>query len=135
MPNTIVLAVGLDWWLLEQHGAAWKSAGFIVVWTASINDAIDCLKAGVFDLVMLGQSIPAETREKLAVLVRGIGANVPAACVPGSPGHLDSIANAAFERDSTDLLAGMRELLRSKASMRTAQAMLNPTSSEVSAAH
>jgi len=127
MQIILVLAVGLDWHLLESHREAWKSAGCFATSTASIRGAIDHFHAGDFDLVLLGHSIPAEARERLAFLIRATGARVPVACIAGSPGHHDSFADATFEQDSTDLLTGMRELVTRKARMRTAPAMLNGT--------
>lgn len=128
MQVTFVLAVGLDWYLLESHRAAWRQAGYFVISAASIKGAIEHFQVGDFDLVLLGDSIPAEARERLTLLIRATAADVPVACIAGSPGHHDSFADATIEQDSTDLLTGMRELLRSKARMRTAPAMLNGTS-------
>lgn len=54
---------------------------------------------------------------------------LPVARIAESPGHHDSFADETFERGSTDLLIGMRELLKREASMRIAPAMLNGTSS------
>lgn len=127
MQITLVLAVGLDWHLLDGHRAAWKSAGYFIISTASIKDAIDQFQDGDFDLVLLGPSIPAEAKERLTFLIRATGARVPVACIVDSPGHHDSFVDATFERDSADLLTGMRELLMSKARMRTVPAMLNGT--------
>lgn len=128
MQVTVVLAVGLDWNLLENHSAAWKSAGYFVVSTASIQGAIDQFRAGDFDMVLLGHSISAESRERLTFLVRATGAQVPVACIAASPGHHDSFADATFEQNSTDLLTCMRDLLTSKAKTRAASARLNGTS-------
>ena len=120
MQIILVLAVGLDWYLLESHREAWKSAGYFVISTTLIKGAIDHFHAGDFDLVLLGHSIPAEARERLTSLIRATGALVPVACIAGSPGRHDYFADATFEQDSADLLTGMRELLRSKARLRTA---------------
>ncbi len=128
MQTILVLAVGLDWHLLESQREAWKSAGCFAISTGTIKDAIDHFQAGDFDLVLLGNSITAEARERLTFLIRATGAHVPVVCIAGSPGHLDPFADATFEQDSIDLLTGMHELLRSKARMRTAPAMLNGTS-------
>jgi hypothetical protein len=128
MQIILVLAVGLDWYLLENQRAAWKSAGVFAISTASIKGAIDHFQAGDFDLVLMGPSIPAEARERLTFLIRSSGAHVPVVSIAGSPGHRDSFADATFEQDSTDLLTGMRELLRNREGMRTAPAKLNSTS-------
>jgi len=108
--------------------AAWKSAGYFAISTASIKDAINHFKAGDFDLVLLGHSIPVEARERLTFLIRTTCSHVPVACISGTSGHQDSFADATFERDSTDLLTGMRKLLDVKARMRRTAAMLNGVS-------
>jgi len=128
MEIIVVLAVGLDWHLLEGYRETWKSAGIYAVSTATIKGAIEHFQAGDFDLVLLGHSIPAEARERLTFLIRANGAKVPVVCIAGSPGHHDSFADATFEQNSSELLNGMRDLLRNKASMRTAGAALNGTS-------
>ncbi len=128
MQITLVLAVELDWHLLDSHRAAWKSAGYFVISTASIKGAIDQFQDGDFDLVLLGHSIPAEARERLTFLIRAMGARVPVACIADSPGHNDSFADATFEGDSAELLTGMHELLTGRARSRTAPSMLNGTS-------
>jgi hypothetical protein len=99
-----------------------------------VKGAIDHFQGGDFDLVLLGQSIPAEARERLTFLIRAKGAHVPVACIASSWGHHDSFADATFEQDSTDLLTGMWELLRSKARIRTGLAILDGTSTKVPAA-
>ena len=127
MQVIIVLAVGLDWHLLESNRAAWKSAGYFVISTTSIKDAINHFQNGDFDLVLIGHPIPADARERLTFLIRGTGARAPVACIADSPGRHDSFADATFERDSTDLLNGMRELLRSGPGARTSPPMPNRT--------
>jgi DNA-binding NtrC family response regulator len=125
MQIILVLAVGLDWYLLESHRTAWKSAGVFAISTTSIRGAIDHFQAGDFDVMLLGNSIPAEARERLTFLIRSNSAQVPVISIAGSPGHRDSFADATYAPDSTDLLAGMRELLSSKARTRTAPAKLD----------
>ncbi len=127
MPVTVVLAVGLDSWLLEDHRAAWRSAGYYVISTASIKEGINHFKAGDFDLVLLGHSIPAEAREKLAILIRATGSRVPVVCIAATSGHRDSFADATFEQHSSELLTGIGALLKSKARMRAASATLYGT--------
>lgn len=128
MQIILVLAVGLDWYLLESQRAAWKAAGVFAISAASIKGAIDHFQAGDFDLVLLGPSIPAEARERLTFLIRSSGTRVPVASIAASPGHHDSFVDATFEPDSPDLLIGMRELLSNRDKTRTAPAKLNSTS-------
>jgi hypothetical protein len=65
MPITLVPAAGLDWYLLESHRAAWKSAGDFAISIASIKRVIDHIHAGDADLVLLGRSIAAEAWGRL----------------------------------------------------------------------
>jgi hypothetical protein len=66
MSLSVVLAVGLDSLLLSKHGAAWRSVGYIVVEALSIREAIAHFKTGDFDLVLSGQSISFENKERLS---------------------------------------------------------------------
>jgi len=98
--------------MLESQREAWKSAGYFAIPTASIKGAINHFQAGDFELVLLGHSISTEASKTLASVIRATDAHVPIACIAGSPGCHDSFADGIFKPDSTDLLAGMRQLLR-----------------------
>jgi DNA-binding response OmpR family regulator len=73
MPLNVVLAVGLDSWLLVTRNKVWRSAGYFVVSADSIGDAIDLFNDGDFDLVVLSHSISIESRERLTSLIRASG--------------------------------------------------------------
>jgi len=62
MSLTVVLAVGLDSWLLATRSISWRSAGYFVVSAGTIREAIEQFKAGDFDLVLLGDSISRENK-------------------------------------------------------------------------
>ena len=64
MPLTVVLAVGLDTANLESQISDWRSAGLRITPAWSVRDAIVLFKDGDFDLVLLGRSIPADSRER-----------------------------------------------------------------------
>ena len=89
----------------------------------SVKEAINHFKAGDFDLVLLGHSVPVDAKERLAFLIRATGSRVPVVSIAGSSEHHDSFADATFDHDSTNLLSGIGDLLRSKTKMRTASAM------------
>ena len=122
MPINVVLAVGLDSWLLENQRTAWKSAGYFVISAESVKEAISHFKAGDFDLVLLGHSIPVETRERLTFLIRSTGSRTPVVCIGDSCSDCNSFADATFENDPNQLLTGIGELLATKARMRATQA-------------
>ena len=55
------------------HTRVWRSAGYIVVSADSIGEAIDHFNAGDFELVVLGDSISIESRQRLTSLIRASG--------------------------------------------------------------
>jgi DNA-binding NtrC family response regulator len=83
----------------------------------SIREAIERFKAGDFDLVLLGHSIPREDRERLTFLIRASGSHVPVASIGGSFGDCDSFADATFGNEPDQLLLGMSELVTKSAKM------------------
>ena len=91
MPITVVLAIGLDSVLLEAQRAALRSAGYFVSWAGSLFGAMEQFREGDFDLVLLGQSIPAESRERLTMMIRALGSRVPVACVAESSSYFDAL--------------------------------------------
>jgi DNA-binding response OmpR family regulator len=111
MAVTVVLAVGLDPWMLMAQDSAWRSEGYIVVSVHSIRDAIDHFKAGDFDLVLLGHSMTIENQERLTFLIRASGSNTPVVCISSSGGVSYTFADATLRNDPTDLLVGIKELL------------------------
>ena len=129
MATIVVLAVCLDPLLPGPQGAVWRSAGYFFIPADSIKEAINHFKGGDFDLVLLGQAIPAESRERLTFLIRATGSHVPVVCIAGSSGHHDSFADATIEQETGVLMKGMGKLLKSKASMRAAPALLSGTAS------
>jgi DNA-binding response OmpR family regulator len=113
MAVTVVLAVGLDPWMLMAQDSAWRSEGYIVISAHSIRDAIDHFKAGDFDLVLLGHSITAESKERLTYLIRASGSTTPVVCISSSRDVSYAFADATLRNDPVELLAGMKELMAS----------------------
>ncbi|MGA3131758.1 MAG: hypothetical protein ABSD59_13210 [Terracidiphilus sp.] len=118
MATTVILAVCLDPLLQGSEGSLWNSAGYILLAANSVKEAINHFKAGDFDLVLLGHSVPVDAKERLAFLIRATGSQVPVVCIALSSGHRDSFADATFEQDPRKLLTGLGELLKSKDDMR-----------------
>jgi DNA-binding response OmpR family regulator len=121
MSITVVLAVGLDSSLLTAHASVWKSAGYVVTPANSIREAIELFKVGDFDLVLLGDSLPKEHRERLAFLIRAFGARTPVVSIADSTSDSESIADATLRNDGSTLLAGLEKFLANQAGMRAAQ--------------
>jgi len=115
MPITVVLAVGLDPWLLSAQSSVWKSAGFIVVPVNSIKAAIDHFRVGDFDLVMLGHGFPIETKERLTLLIKSSGSRTPVVCLSNSSGEHQEFADATLRTDPCEFLKEMKELVVLKA--------------------
>jgi DNA-binding response OmpR family regulator len=111
MPVTVVLAVGLDSWLLSAQSAVWKSAGFIVIPVNSIKAAIDHFKTGDFDLVLLGSSFPVEIKERLTFLIKASGSRTPVICISNSGRDSHEFADATLGSDPSEFLKEMKELM------------------------
>lgn len=120
MASIVVLAVCLDPLLPGTQAPVWRSAGYFFIPAGSIQEAINHFKAGDFDLVLLGQEISAESRERLTFLIRATGSLVPVVCIAGAQSHHNSFADATFGQETSELLAGMGELLKSKSIRRGA---------------
>src|ERR1022692_797192 len=104
MPVTVVLAVGLDSWLLATKTRVWRSAGYFVVSAESIGEAIDLFNDGDFDLVVLGHYISIENRERLTSLIRASGSQTPVAFMGNSSRDSDWFPDSMLKNDSSTLL-------------------------------
>jgi CheY-like chemotaxis protein len=115
MSLTVVLAVGLDSWLLAAHSTVWRSEGYIVIAADSIQEAIDQFRGGDFDLVLLGDSIAFENKKRLAFMIRASGSQTPVISIADSSANGDAFADATLNNDARALLKGMSELIAAKA--------------------
>jgi DNA-binding response OmpR family regulator len=73
MPTIVILVVGSDQSLLGTQRLILQSAGYSVVSTPSIIEAINRFLSGDFDLVILGHCIPTKDRDRLTCLIRASG--------------------------------------------------------------
>jgi hypothetical protein len=115
MSLTVILAVGLDSSLLANQSSFWQSAGYIVTSTGSIREAIAHFKDGDFDLVLLGCSIPTDSRERLTFLIRSSGSQIPVVCVADSCNDSDSFADATVIGEPVKLLEDIGEIMAKQA--------------------
>ena len=115
MPVTVVLAVGLDSSLLAGQSSVWRSAGFIVTSTGSISEAIGYIRNGDFDLVLLGHSIPTDSRERLTFLIRATGSRTPVISITDCSTGCDSFADATIRNEPSNLLQTIGELMAERA--------------------
>jgi DNA-binding response OmpR family regulator len=97
MQLTVVLAVGLDSSLLAGQSADWKSAGFVVIWAASIREVIVHFQDGDFDLVLLDDGILPESRERMTFLIRASGSRIPLVYITDTPRTLMASRMRQFE--------------------------------------
>jgi CheY-like chemotaxis protein len=111
MPVTVVLAVGLDSSLLASQSSLWQSAGYVVTSTGSIREAIVYIRDGDFDLVLLGHSIPDDSRERFAFLVKAIGPRTPVVSITDSANHRDKFADATVRNEPISLLQCIGEVM------------------------
>ena len=120
MPPTVVLSVGVDYSVLARQRPVWQSAGCYVTSAGSIREAIVQLRDGDFDLILLGHSIPIESRERLTFLIRASRSQIPVVCVTDSPGGLDSSADVTICDEPGNLLQVIGELLAKRVNTHTA---------------
>ena len=115
LSSTVILAVGVDSPILESHLPAWQSAGYVVTLVGSVRDAFARFKDGDFDIVILGESIPVKSRQRLKLLIRASGSRVPIACISNSPNDCESLSDATVKVELTKIVSEMGELLASPA--------------------
>jgi len=111
VPLAVLLAVGLNSSLLESQRSVWQSAGYHVTSAGSIREGIAHFHEGNFDLVLLSHSIPTESRERLAFLIRASGSRIPVVSVSDSSSNCDSFADATILDGPDNLLQGIKDLL------------------------
>lgn len=111
MPQALVLSVGLDPQLLGTRNLILESAGYIVVSTYSMREAVDRFQQGDFDLVLLCQSIPAKERDRLTRWIRACGSRIPVISVSGNLCPGDVAGGVTVGSDGRTLLWGIREVL------------------------
>ena len=121
MPLKLILAVGKDPVLLENRCSTLRHAGYIVDSEYSVKDAIERFKYGDFDLVLLGPSMPAQDRNRLAHLIRAFGSLTPIVSVASLHARVpDAFADAMVEDAPEKLLNGIEgALLKAKAFYRS----------------
>jgi CheY-like chemotaxis protein len=117
MPKTVVLAVGLDSSLLAVRDSVWRSAGYHVTPARSIREAIAHLRDCDFDLILLGNSLPRESRERLAYVARATRSSLPVVSITESSNDHDHFADATIRNEPDDLLHGIGELLAKRVGM------------------
>jgi EAL domain-containing protein (putative c-di-GMP-specific phosphodiesterase class I) len=111
MQKAVILTIGVDSSLIDVRGGVWESASCYVTSAHSIREAIDYFQCGDFDLVLMGPSIAAESKERLAYLIRASGSQVAVACICHESEPRPCFADAIFENFPEKVLRGVRRLL------------------------
>jgi EAL domain-containing protein (putative c-di-GMP-specific phosphodiesterase class I) len=114
----------MDSSLIAAQLPAWRSVGYIVTAAHSVREAIDHFKSDDFDLVLLGHSIPAESRERLTFLIRASRSLTPVICIANSPDEWDAFADATITDEPDKLLQKLGEFMAKKASVAGATAAI-----------
>jgi len=69
---------------------------------------------GDFDLILLGDSIPADSRERLTYLIRASGSRIPVVRLTDSSSDCDSFADATIRNEPMRLMQNIGELMDKK---------------------
>lgn len=116
-PSTIILNVGQDPELLRTRALILRAQGYAVE-SCSICEAINCFRAGDFDLVILCHSVPQEERERLICLIRDCGCSTPVLFVAAASTDCpERLADASSRSNPRELLQRIRDVLSVPASL------------------
>jgi len=115
LPVAVILSVGVDLPLSGSQSRAWQSARYHVTPAESMRDAIDHIRYGDFDLVLIGDSVRPADRERLAFLIRALGSRVPVVYVTDSSSDCADFADATARSEPNPLLQCIGKLLAAQA--------------------
>jgi CheY-like chemotaxis protein len=111
MAETLILSVDLDPLLLYARESVLRSEGYITVSATSVKEAFQRFREGDFDLMILGNTLPAKDRERLTCLIRASGSRMPIASISSTPRESSVFPDATIQENPVDLVAGTRRLL------------------------
>jgi len=108
----------MDSSLIATSRSVLQAAGYVVVSTRTVQEAIDQFRIGDFDLVFLDDSVTAEDRTILTVLVRLFGSRTPIVCGAGLVSNGEVFADGKTDGQDTALLIGFGALISELARLR-----------------
>jgi CheY-like chemotaxis protein len=111
MAETLILSIDLDPGILFARETVLRSEGYIVVSAISVKEALRQFQDGDFDLMILGNTLPAKDRERLTCLIRASGSRIPIASISSTPREQSVFPEAIIPENPVELLAGIRRLL------------------------
>jgi hypothetical protein len=95
-----------------------------VIAATTVQAAIDHFKAGDFDLVLLGDSLSFDKKERLTRLIRASGSKVPVVSIGDPSSDPESYADATLRSDPGTLLTGIIAIVAERARTRRAPEFL-----------
>ena len=90
---SIVLAIGLDPNVTDAYQRPTDPGGVFLQTARTPTDALAALRAGDFDLVLIGSSLPPESRRRLVAEIRRFGLTLPVAYVADGPDSCNGCAD------------------------------------------
>jgi CheY-like chemotaxis protein len=119
MPQALILSIGSDARVLDTRELILRSAGYSVVSTTSIKEAVYLFKDGEFDVVVLCHTLPTKDCERLTGAVRASGSRILIVCVSAATfDEHNAFADATLDKNPAAFLRAIEELLRSHAQPR-----------------
>ena len=119
----VVLAVGVDSSMLAAHSVEWGAAGFVVLPVTTMSEAFEHFRTGDFDLVLLGHSLPVESKERLTCLVRSSGSRTPVLAIADASDNCDTFASGTVRNDANSMLQYMGELMAAESKLHLVRAL------------
>jgi len=122
-PVASILSVGLDLSFYRSESQVWQSdgchvtrqvwhsAGYQVTPSGSALKAFDYIRKGNFDLVLISESIALCDRERLTLLVRALGSNVPIVCVTDCSSEFGAYDGSTVGKAQASVLQCIRDVL------------------------
>jgi DNA-binding response OmpR family regulator len=129
LSSRLILSVSSDPILSSSRAQILRSSGYVVEAVDSAETAIQRFRAGDFDLVLVGHSIPEVERERLFVFVRARSRSTPVVFVaPSAEPEPDRFADITSSNLPEPLIAAVREALRRAHRTSTSIAATGPAS-------
>jgi CheY-like chemotaxis protein len=119
-----ILSVGEDRILLETRHIFLRAAGYIVVSTRSLKEAIEYSLGGDFDVVILCHSIASKNRDCLTCWIRASGAPTPVVSISAERDQRGDLTDGNLEHELKKLFSSVEYVSREAA--RTSSRTTNP---------
>ncbi len=122
-PLALILSIGLELSSYRTEDQVWGSSGYHLtrqVWRSngyrvtpldSVANALECIRNGDFDIVLLGNSVPLYDKKRLTVFVRSLGIPVRIISVTDFPADCADYADATVTSEPHKLLQCIGEVL------------------------